>query len=901
MLKGEYYKMLLRLTDTIKKIFVLLIILLFVQQGFANHLKGGWIQYSYIGPGTAANTSRYEITVRQYLDCASTAAQRDANVFLGIFDGATNQLLNNSSITIPRSGSENPNKTSYSPCISLPPPKVCYFIDVYTTTLDLPDNAAGYILTVQRCCRINFIKNVSGNSNDIGISYTTKIPGVINGVNYSHNSSPVFAQKDTALVCYSAPFTFDFGATDADGDQLTYTFCDGLTGGFNTASGAAPNPPSNPPYGTVPYAVPTFSGSSPMGSQVTIDSKTGIISGIAPAATGDYIVSVCANEYRNDVLIGTTKKEIHITVANCSISAASLKPTYITCNGTTLNFQNESTNSNITSYMWDFGVTSLTSDTSSSPTPSYDYLQSGKDSGTYTVKLKVSSSLGCQDSTTAVVKVYPGFNPDFTINGTCYLNNYQFLDATTTKYGAVNSWAWDFGDNTTSADTAHSKDSAWKYPAATNVQVRLIVTNSKGCIDTITKPLTILDKPILNLPFRDTLICSIDTLALKVNINSGSVLWTPANGPNKTRILNAATTSPLVFPKDTTKYYISVNDNGCANTDSVNVNVLQFIAVKAGVDTGICKTDTIRLHPVSDALSYQWTASTGELVQQVKNPLVQPLSNTQYLVTANLGKCQAKDSFLVKVAPYPNAAAGADVTICYGSRVQLKGAITGSVFFWRPVKTLVNENTLTPVAGPTSTTNYILTATDTVGCPKAKADTIVVTVIPPIYANAGSDTFAVPEEPLQLNATGGSTYFWTPATGLSDPTIANPIVTLSSDIDSVTYTVRASIGSCYAEDKVVVKVYKNGPDIVVPSAFTPNGDGKNDISKPVVYGITKLNYFSIYNRWGQMVFTTNELNKGWDGNFGGTAQPAGTFVYQAEGVDYRGKIVFRKGTLVLIR
>ena len=99
----------------------------------------------------------------------------------------------------------------------------------------------------------------------------------------------------------------------------------------------------------------------------------------------------------------------------------------------------------------------------------------------------------------------------------------------------------------------------------------------------------------------------------------------------------------------------------------------------------------------------------------------------------------------------------------------------------------------------------------------------------------------------------------------------------------------------------MVRVVKTGPDILVPSGFTPNGDGKNDVIRPVLLGISKLNFFSIYNRWGQLVFTTSEVNKGWDGNFGGTAQPSGTYVYQAQGVDYLGNSVFRKGTVVLIR
>ncbi|MBV9987359.1 MAG: gliding motility-associated C-terminal domain-containing protein [Chitinophagaceae bacterium] len=873
------------------------------QASFGAHLKGGWIQYTYLGPGASANTSKYQITVRQYLSCNSTAMQRDADVYLGIFNGSTNQLI--TTLTVNRTSTETTNKTTYSPCLSTKPP-VCYIIDVYSTTIDLPNTAGGYTLTVQRCCRIVNIANLSSPSDDYGISYTARIPGTISGNTYFNNSSPVFAQKDTVVVCYSSPFSLDFSAKDADGDSLSYMFCSGLHGGFNNRNdpsdpqASRPNPPANPPYTEIVYSN-GYSGSSPLGSRVSIDVNTGIISGIAPDITGDYVIAVCVNEFRNGIQISSTKKEIHVAVANCTVSAASLKPTYITCNGTKLTFENQSTSSNIISYAWDFGVPNLTSDTSSSPSPTYDFLQSGKDSGTYTVKLKVASASGCQDSTTARVLVYPGFKADFTVTGTCFLNAYLFKDATTSKYGTVNSWRWNFGDSTTLADTARSKDSAWKYASARNVQATLITTNSKGCIDTAVKTLSVLDRPKLNLPFKDTLICSIDTLMLKVNIASGTVLWTPASGPNQNRILNATTATPLVFPTDTTKYYVAINDNGCANTDTVTVNVLKLISVDVR-DTGICRTDTFRLRPTSDALSYKWSSSNlNEKIDNTKNPLVQPMVNTQYNVLANLGKCQARDSMQVTVQPYPTASAGSDVTICYGTRVQLGASIVGSVFFWSPTSSLMNENTLTPIAGPTKTTAYVLTATNNVGCLKPKTDTIVVTVIPPVNANAGHDTTVLPGQPVQLQASGGVDYAWRPVTGLNNPFVDNPIATLDNTIDSIVYTVRVNDGACYAEDQVTVHVLRSGSDILVPSGFTPNGDGKNDVIRPALFGISKFGYFSVYNRWGQLLYSTPEIGKGWDGNFAGIAQAPGTYVYQTLGYDLQGNRVYRKGTFVLIR
>ena len=196
---------------------------------------------------------------------------------------------------------------------------------------------------------------------------------------------------------------------------------------------------------------------------------------------------------------------------------------------------------------------------------------------------------------------------------------------------------------------------------------------------------------------------------------------------------------------------------------------------------------------------------------------------------------------------------------------------------------------------------YILTASDTVGCPKPVSDTVLVTVVPPINAYAGKDTTILPNQSVQLNASGGTNYLWSPATGLSATDIPNPVVSLGNGIDSVNYTVTVSTSGCSATDQVYVRVYKNGPNILVPSAFTPNGDGKNDVARPIVIGISKLTYFTIFNRLGEPVFSTTEIGKGWDGIYKNIPQPSGTYVYETQGVDYLGQVVFRKGTIVLIR
>ena len=172
--------------------------------------------------------------------------------------------------------------------------------------------------------------------------------------------------------------------------------------------------------------------------------------------------------------------------------------------------------------------------------------------------------------------------------------------------------------------------------------------------------------------------------------------------------------------------------------------------------------------------------------------------------------------------------------------------------------------------------------------------------------NVGKDTTILINQPLQLNALLSDSrtvnYLWTPASGLNNSNVSNPIAILDGNMGNIRYTVTAtdSLG-CSATKSLLVTVLKNGPEIYVPTGFTPNADGKNDLLKPTVYGITNNFYFSIYNRWGQQIFFTKEIGKGWDGYWNGLAQPLGTYIFIAEGIDFLGNRITRKGTSVLIR
>jgi gliding motility-associated-like protein len=189
-----------------------------------------------------------------------------------------------------------------------------------------------------------------------------------------------------------------------------------------------------------------------------------------------------------------------------------------------------------------------------------------------------------------------------------------------------------------------------------------------------------------------------------------------------------------------------------------------------------------------------------------------------------------------------------------------------------------------------------------VGSSKGCLDSLNRDIIVLGNAFAGHDTTVVVGQPLQLQASEGATFSWSPSTDLSNPNIQNPVGLYSGNYDSIRYRVLIfNQPNCTDSAFITVRIFKSAPQIFVPTAFTPNGDGKNDIFRPVAAGIAKFEYFRVFNRWGQLVFSAQNDREGWDGKIQGKEQPSGTFVWLVKGVDYLGKPFFAKGTVMLIR
>jgi gliding motility-associated-like protein len=352
-------------------------------------------------------------------------------------------------------------------------------------------------------------------------------------------------------------------------------------------------------------------------------------------------------------------------------------------------------------------------------------------------------------------------------------------------------------------------------------------------------------------------------------------------------------------------YEVLIEDlSNCSNTNTITVGLNNTITVTAGPGGEICTGDSVLLAAVaSGAVSYNWLPATGLSNAQVLQPAASPAATTLYTITAVKGPCTRTATATVTVNQRPVANAGADSVICFGASTRLNGS--GGLFYqWTPAAGLSSSTVANPVVNlPPRSITYTLRVTDAKGCVSAAADAVTVTVLPPARLFAGNDTTIVAGQALQLlaqdvNNSGFTQYTWQPGTGLNNAFVFNPVALLNN---SITYrVVAATPAGCVGNDEVNVKVFK-APEIYVPGIFTPNNDGINDIVFAVPAGIQSFRFFRIYNRWGQLVFSTANAATGWNGRLSGVQQNSGSFVWVAEAVDFKGNPFRRKGTLTLVR
>jgi gliding motility-associated-like protein len=339
--------------------------------------------------------------------------------------------------------------------------------------------------------------------------------------------------------------------------------------------------------------------------------------------------------------------------------------------------------------------------------------------------------------------------------------------------------------------------------------------------------------------------------------------------------------------------------NGCTGNDTVNITIHPAPLITISNDTVICRDSTVQLY-VSGGQSYSWTPSATLNNPNIATPIASPASNTLYFVTiTDNNTCQHLDSVQVNIHPDPVFTINNPVEICLNESASLQAG-GGDSYLWQPSSGLDYNNISNPIAFSVSTTVYSVTITEnTCNQSQTLSTTVSVNPLPQVIAFKSNDIDCT-NDWAQLNATGALQYIWTPASFLNNPTIMNPVATPTA---TTVYTVRgidAKGCSDTASINVAVVVGNKG-GYFMPSAFTPNNDGLNDCYRVSHWGIIQSLEFSIYNRWGQLVFFSRDPSKCWDGTFKGKPQNPGVFVYMVKANTSCESNVFRKGTFVLIR
>ena len=334
----------------------------------------------------------------------------------------------------------------------------------------------------------------------------------------------------------------------------------------------------------------------------------------------------------------------------------------------------------------------------------------------------------------------------------------------------------------------------------------IVETTNDTCSGSDTVNVTVLPLPPVDAG-ADIAICFGDTTQLN---GAGAAVynWTPTTGLSDPTIPN-----PLASPATTTEYFLTgIDVNGCENNDSVTVTVHPLPLADAGADQSICPGGTAQLQ-ASGGVNFVWTPTIGLSNPNIANPLAFPTSTTTYtvLVTDTNG-CENTDSLTITVLPAPTATALGDTTICLGDSAQLQ-ASGGLTYLWSPGVSLSDPTSSSPMAGPSLTTTYTVTVTDGNGC--TASDQVQVIVLPLPAIDAGANVEICLGDSTQLQATGGVSYLWSPATGLSATNVANPWA--SPTVTTTYIVIGTNSSSCSNFDSVTVTVHplpvaNAGPD-----------------------------------------------------------------------------------------
>ncbi len=427
------------------------------------------------------------------------------------------------------------------------------------------------------------------------------------------------------------------------------------------------------------------------------------------------------------------------------------------------------------------------------------------------------------------------------------------------------------------------------YPSDTTTYVLQVSNYCYTKSDTVT---------VLVLPLPDVLPYNLDSICLGDSLslpgqNAVVYRWSPFINLNSDTIAR-----PLSNTTVSRVYSLTGTDSlGCSSTEPFALRVNLPSSFTVSPDTSfICRGQSVSLR-ASGAESYRWFPPLFLSDSLSDSPLAIPDSSISWVVEAtNRFGCVSRTTYSLSVIPYVEALVREDYGLCSGSEVQLSAA-GGEFFRWRPGAFLSDSLIRNPTASPDSDQIYTVFVSNQCFTDSAE---VLVRVLSLPQADAGSDTLIFAQTQGLLTATtDAQTGYWLPESSLFDPLSRSTVV--APDKDTRYYFVAVTDSGCRSSDSVLVKVEVNAL-LLIPTAFSPNNDGVNDLFRIATFlNVSKINMFTVFNRWGEQVFQTDQPEEGWDGTFRGQPQPAGVYVWYIQATTPRGEAVFRKGNITLVR
>ncbi|RYY21866.1 MAG: PKD domain-containing protein [Chitinophagaceae bacterium] len=522
---------------------------------------------------------------------------------------------------------------------------------------------------------------------------------------------------------------------------------------------------------------------------------------------------------------------------------------------------------------------------------------------------------GCESERNPVtVRVQRSPSASFNINDQlqCLVNN-KFTFTSTSDNLFNSHYLWDFGDGV--KDSLTGSVVTHQFSVHGNYTVKLTVMNDRTCMMETPGFVSVGAKPLASF-VSPPVICE-NQASIQLADNSA----VPGGGASLSswwweidrKIYNTRT--PAAF-STTVQGNLAVRlavktSVGCESDTILRILPVRFRPIADfNYSSPLCNNEAVQFTDLSRmpatspdrVAGWHWQLDNGSTINNM-NPAMQISSGLHHLklvAESNMGcSSEVKDtSFFVH--PKPLIA----LTIsdsCVRTLVNFKAAAQ----LQNVTKWLWNFGNGAYYAGDKHTRTYAseinfpltLIGQTAEGC----KDTVVRQFrIFRNHARAGNDTIVAKNEPVHLDAKGGTgiNYHWSPVTGLNDASIENPVATLDKDQLYKLYSI--SEQGCEAYSEIFIKRYA-GPELYIPNAFTPDSDGKNDFLKVFPVGIRNFGYLAIYSRNGQLLYRSSDYTKGWNGVFNGKKMDAGTYVAVAQAQDYRGKAMIKKTTVILLR